>query len=301
MAPPPFSIYRLPSASTRYFATSVFFDGRLRARGVVGDPIVRNGLSTENPVAQTPAALHVVIGPLSENGIDVFPCLFPDRSSRREIRNRASCARDFRTYRSEKTVCPCRHKARSSCKTAQGHKSWYRLEISNMALDGHSLVIITGFFVRKTVKARILFFIDSDTIYNHSVFVNSFFSVCCQQIELSGFVANELSAFPLPSSEKDNADTAHRSAITPAIIVSAMGISFIFSTFRFERRILYIPGHERRTLRYGLDFRLNLISLVVIVCQPSWAVKDGQVAIRIAVYPYFDLDVVHTIVVGRDL
>jgi hypothetical protein len=78
---------------------------------------------------------------------------------------------------------------------------------------------------------------------------------CCQQIELSGFVTNELSAFPLPNPEKDIADTElkrrwgmartepiesgveavpHRSAFTSAISGWARSTSFIFiDTFRF--------------------------------------------------------------------
>ena len=140
---------------------------------------------------------------------------------------------------------------------------------------------------------------------------------CCQQIELSGFVANELSAFPLPNPEKDIADTElkrrwgmartepiesgveampHRIAVTSAISGWARSTSFI-DTVRF---CIYL-GHQRRTLRYGLDLRLNLISPAVIVCQPPWAVKDSQVAIRVAVYPHFDLDVIHAIAVCRDL
>jgi len=72
---------------------------------------------------------------------------------------------------------------------------------------------------------------------------------------LSGFVANELSAFPLPNPEKDIADTElkrrwgmartepiesgveampHRSAFTSAISGWARSTSFIFiDTFRF--------------------------------------------------------------------
>jgi len=91
-----------------------------------------------------------------------------------------------------------------------------------------------------------------------------FYFWCCQQIELSGFVANELSAFPLPNPEKDIADTElkrrwgmartepiesgveampHRIAVTSAISGWARGTSFIFiDTFRFKKGFLYLSG-----------------------------------------------------------
>jgi hypothetical protein len=92
-------------------------------------------------------------------------------------------------------------------------------------------------------------------ILNLNIILNNQNAYCCQQIELSGFVANELSAFPLPNPEKDIADTElkrrwgmartepiesgveampHRSAFTSAISGWARSTSFIFiDTFRF--------------------------------------------------------------------
>jgi len=82
---------------------------------------------------------------------------------------------------------------------------------------------------------------------------------------LSGFVANELSAFPLLNPEKDIADTelklrwgmartkpidsgveamAHRSAVTSAMSGWARGKSFIFiDTFRFCIDLAISGGH----------------------------------------------------------
>jgi len=97
-------------------------------------------------------------------------------------------------------------------------------------------------------------------------------SLCCQQIELSGFVANELSAFPLPNPE-DNDDTdlkrrwgmartepiesvveamSRRSAVISAISGWAKSTSFIFiDTFRFCIDLTMSGGHYATALISG--------------------------------------------------